>query len=131
MISRDQGIFSLDGAAIGLSALCVIHCLALPLLVAVVPALGVVAGEEWVHRGFVILAVPVSLLALARLDPGRGISVMVGLLVVGLGLLIAGAFVEALEPFEVTLTVSGALILSAAHVLRWYRYRRPNDCAED
>lgn len=36
-------------SVIGLSALCVLHCVALPVLAALLPALSVWTEAEWVH----------------------------------------------------------------------------------
>lgn len=114
---------SLDGAAIGVSTLCIIHCLALPLLVVALPALAVVAEVEWVHKALVLVAAPVSLFAMTRLQGVDSRLLISALILVGLSLLIAGAFVHALHDYEVMLTVAGALILSVAHIWRWRAHR--------
>ena len=123
MTTRPAFPISLDGAAIGVSMLCIIHCLALPLLVVALPALAVVAEVEWLHKALVLVAAPVSLFALTRLEGVQGRWLISALIVVGLALLIAGAFVEALHDHEVALTVAGALILSVAHIWRWRAHR--------
>ena len=106
-----------DTSAIGLSTLCLVHCLALPIVAAGVPVLASAAEAEWVHRAFVLLAVPISFMAMAR---GGG-RVFTGLALVGLSLLITGAFVEQLHDYETPLTVAGALTLAFAHIFRWRR----------
>lgn len=123
MTIRSAFPVSLDGAAIGVSTLCLIHCLALPLLVVALPALAVVAEVEWVHRALVLIAAPVSLLALARLQRVGSRPAISALIVLGLSLLIAAAFVHALHDHEVMLTVAGALIVSLAHIWRWRAHR--------
>ncbi|MEO0465572.1 MAG: MerC domain-containing protein [Pseudomonadota bacterium] len=115
---RANTALSFDSAALGLSGLCLIHCLALPLMAAALPALASVAEAEWLHKAFVVAALPVSLVAMAR---GGG-AVFTGLALVGLALLLAGAFAEPLHDYETALTVAGALILSAAHLWRWRRH---------
>ena len=55
-----------DAVAISLSGLCLIHCLALPVLTGFLPLMGAWAEAEWVHLGFVGLAVPVSIWTLSR-----------------------------------------------------------------
>ncbi|WP_162953530.1 MerC family mercury resistance protein, partial [Pseudomonas aeruginosa] len=40
---------ALDSSAIALSSLCLLHCLALPLLAAALPLLGRWEQAEWVH----------------------------------------------------------------------------------
>ena len=123
MTTRPAFPISLDGAAIGVSTLCIIHCLALPVLVVLLPALAVVSELEWVHRALVLVAVPVSLFAMMRLQGVEGRHLISALIVVGLSLLIAGAFVHALHDYEVMLTVAGALVLSVAHIWRWRAHR--------
>lgn len=106
----------IDGSAIALSGLCLLHCLALPLMSAILPIAGVWAEAEWLHKAFVIAALPFSLIGLSS----KQITMPVGLLIVsGIGLLFAGAFVEWLHDYETHLTVAGGLLLAAGHALRW------------
>ena len=106
----------IDGPAIALSGLCLLHCLALPLLSAVLPIAGVWAEAEWLHKAFVIAAIPFSLIGLSS----KRITVPIGILIAsGIGLLIAGAFVESLHDYEVHLTVAGGIMLALGHALRW------------
>ena len=107
-----------DMAGLGFSALCVIHCLALPLLAAALPILGAIAEMEVIHRGFVVFAAFAAVVGL--LQASSNLRVVFGAIAaIGLTLLIAGAFVEAFHDIEVPLTVAGALVLSAAHIIRW------------
>lgn len=119
MNRSSSSALSLDATAVCLSLACLVHCLALPLLVTALPIVGSLAENELVHRLLVLLALPVSLWALVRgrLD-GTGIAIA-GLILIGLSLLLTAAFVEALHDFETPITVAGALILSAGHLLRW------------
>ena len=122
-----------DISAISLSALCVIHCLAIPVVSAMLPVGALWLGHEWVHWGLVAAAVPVT-----------GYSIWVSLLskeggkfvagaVTGLGLLIAAAAVPALHDYETLLTVAGAVLLAASHLYRWARGHKhlPNQPAGD
>lgn len=107
-----------DLAAIGFSGLCLIHCLALPLLAAAAPLLGLLGELEWVHRAFVVVAIPVSA-TIFLLSPRGGRRLLFGAAMIpGLALLAAGAFAERLEAIETPLTVAGALLLAAAHLWR-------------
>ncbi len=116
MAVRNSGAAAIDGTAITLSGLCLIHCLALPLLSASLPIVGAWAEAEWLHKTFVVAALPFSLMALLA----KGTSWIVrGLIISGLSLLIAGAFVEALHDYETQLTVLGGLALATGHILRW------------
>ena len=55
-----------DKTAMGLSSLCMLHCLALPALLAIYPsALAVALTDELFHTAMVFLAIPVSAIALA------------------------------------------------------------------
>jgi len=113
----------IDMAAAGLSTLCLVHCLALPLLGASLPLLTTWSEAEWVHKALVLTAAPLSglsvLLRAAR--PGGWIFAIVA--IAGLSILIAAAFVESLHEFERPLTVVGALILGGAHLVWWFKHR--------
>ncbi|MEO1643228.1 MAG: MerC domain-containing protein, partial [Pseudomonadota bacterium] len=101
------------------SCLCLLHCMALPLLVVSVPALAVFSENEAVHKAFVLLAVPVALLAIVTVGQVRNRIAIIALMITGIALLATGAFVEALHDFEVHLTVIGAICLASAHIWRW------------
>ncbi|MEM9054961.1 MAG: MerC domain-containing protein [Pseudomonadota bacterium] len=118
MAGRNSGAAAIDGAAITLSGLCLVHCLALPLVSASLPIAGIWADAEWLHKAFVVAALPFSALAL-RARPVNW--AVIGLIVLGLVLLVLGAFVEPLHDYEVQLTVIGAVALSTGHALRWIR----------
>lgn len=110
-----------DIAAVSLSSLCLIHCLALPLASAVMPVAGVLADAEWVHKALVLFAWPVSGLAVMRsLRTKAGWMFAVPALC-GLAILSAAAFLEALHDHETALTVTGAAVLASAHMARWLR----------
>lgn len=54
-----------DKAAIGLSVLCIIHCLVIPVMLIIMPAMTVIAlSDEFFHRWLLILVIPISLFAL-------------------------------------------------------------------
>jgi hypothetical protein len=106
----------LDASAIGLSVLCVAHCLALPILAASSPAFSDWVGSEWIHAVVILVAAPLSALALwhpgqSRLVIGLGI---VGVLLLGLGLAHWPAGIG-----ETALTVAGSLALGLAHLRNW------------
>lgn len=114
---------ALDASAIGLSGLCLIHCLALPLAAVALPFLGAWSKAEWVHLVFVALAAPLSGLALLRGHHDRP-RALLGLAAAGLGLLFVGAIGWAGEAWETTLTVIGGLLLASAHGWNWLRQAR-------
>ena len=115
---------TLNASAIGLSGLCLIHCLALPVLAAVSPLAGLLAEAEWLHRALVLMAAPITLYAITRdrtAKVGPAFTLFAG---VGLATLLAAAFIEALHDFETVLTTLGAGLLAGAHLWRWHRHSR-------
>ncbi len=111
----------LDLYAIGLSTLCVLHCLALPLLVVLMPVAAQFSESELVHQVLVIAAVPVSLRVIWKTRPVKDNRPFVGAALVGLGLLLLAAFVETVSRYEESITVTGAALLGSAHLWHWKR----------
>lgn len=107
-----------DAAGIFASILCLIHCLALPLVLAMLPALGW-AEDEWLHELLVGVAMVATLLALV---PGFATHRRVSVLLMGIGglaCLAAAVFLVGPhfgEVAETALTVAGAVLLCAAHL---------------
>jgi hypothetical protein len=121
----------LDRFSIGLSALCLLHCLAIPLLVSITPVIATFAfADESFHLALIALVVPTSALALGLgCRKHRGLRVL-ALGLAGLLLLSTAAFSEALglgEVGETALTVLGALVVASAHLIN-YRACRAIDC---
>ena len=109
-----------DSSAVGLSGLCLAHCLALPIAAAGLPALGAVAKAEWVHILFLFVALPLSVIALwRRPDSFKDIAIML-LAVAGLALLTAGAFPAHWPDLDEQLTILGSVSLVTAHI--WNRW---------
>ncbi|MDR6850676.1 hypothetical protein J2Y54_000169 [Sphingomonas sp. BE123] len=109
-----------DGLAVGASALCLIHCLALPIVIAALPALAarLDLGEGF-HLAVLAFALPVSAVALGEgWRRHRGLTpLFVGAF--GLMLLAAGLAFEDWVAVETGLTVAGSLLLAGAHVANW------------
>lgn len=110
----------IDRSALGLSGLCLTHCLAGTLVIALLSS----AGGFWnhqVHAIGLLLALPLAVLALWRGVRRHRRTVL--LLPAGVGLLAmaAGAFGRHGTAFEIGATVAGVLLLSAAHLfnIRW------------
>lgn len=118
MATRALKAATIDGLAISLSGLCLVHCLVLPVLAATLPIVGVWAEAKWLHKAFVVAAFPLSLLRLTSKSANVAIA---ALIVSGLWFLFAGAFVEQLHDFETLLTVLGGTMLAAGHALGWMR----------
>lgn len=105
-----------DLSAAALSGLCLLHCLALPLLASLLPVLGAWSQAEWVHGVFVLLALPLSLLALGRAHARRALPLkMWALAALGLAALAAGALGWPDARWETPITVGGSLMLVATH----------------
>lgn len=114
-----------DVSAIALSSLCLVHCLALPLLAAALPLLGVWAEDARVHFAFVIVAAPLTSYALWRADRHRRLPLALRVLAAfGLLGLLAGALGWPRESWEIPTTVAGSLMLASAHLWNWSRYHR-------
>ena len=124
----------LDMASVGLSSLCVVHCLALPFLVAALPFLGIFSQNEWVQKSLVSIAAPLSALALWRSGGWRKLVVLAPM-VAGLLMLALAAFIPDLEAIEAPLSVVGALLVAAAHLVNYGGlkafHRHNDDCPCD
>ncbi|MEP6091667.1 MAG: MerC domain-containing protein [Erythrobacter sp.] len=111
-----------DRAATALSALCIVHCLALPVMAGFMPFLSVVADAQWLHWLFAGLAAIISISVPFRDALARTPSfvIPVGL---GIGFLIAGLFAETIGASETILTVIGGLLVAFAHIRRMVVHR--------
>lgn len=121
-----------DLTGLVLSFTCLIHCLALPLLLLLAPALSRwIALPEGVHAAILLLALPAAAIAMRdgwrrhrRMVPAGFAAIGLGLLAVGLSAhegWIATANPEAADRL---LTSVGALTLAAAHLVNWrWRHR--------
>ena len=109
----------LDMAAIGLSGLCLLHCLALPIIVAGLPFLAGL-GDEHFHAEMLWIVLPISTLALA-LGYRRHRSLLVwqtgipGMLLLVVGGTVAHSLYGLVA--DRALTLLGALVLAAAHYM--------------
>ncbi len=103
--------------------LCLLHCLALPVLVTLMPLAVQAAESELTHRILAVSAVPLSLLVIWRTLSEGGSRLFVGAALTGLGLLLLAAFVEAASAYEEPITVAGGALLGSAHVWHWMRQR--------
>jgi MerC mercury resistance protein len=108
---------------IGLSVLCLVHCLVLPWLLASLPAVALAAlpeglrDNEWLH---VALIGPVLLVSGPVLLRDQSGLLRTALVVSAFAALIGALFVES-KTGEQALTVAGAALLTAAH---WERLKR-------
>ena len=106
----------LDRLAIGLSGLCLVHCLATSVLIAVLASAGGLLISPAIHEFGLTLAIIVGAVAL-----GRGVwehGFMMPSAVGGLGLgVMGGALTLPHGPTEIAYTMVGVLILALGHDL--------------
>ena len=110
----------MDKSAISASAICAVHCLCLPLLLGVFPALSTsILGQELFHQSLLWVVIPLSVIALT-MGCRRHNNLIVALLgLAGLSALVLAASMghEGLgENGERIATLMGALAIAAAHV---------------
>ena len=117
-----------DKTAISLSTLCALHCLALPVLVVMLPSLTAwnLASEE-AHLWLLVAVIPVSVYALTMgCRKHRQFNIMfLGL--IGLALLIIAAWLghDILgEIGEKTILTIGAAVIALSHLLNQRQCRR-------
>ena len=100
----------------GISGLCLVHCLGTAVLLGLISAAGTSLGAPWIHEVGLTLAMFLGAIAL-----GRGIvehGFMMPSAVGGLGLgVMAGALTLPHDGTEAAYTVAGVLILALGHRL--------------
>ena len=109
-----------DGFAVGASALCLVHCLGLPLLIAALPAIAnrIDPGEGF-HLAVLLFALPTSAFALVEgWRRHRGVAPLFAG-AAGLALLALGLAFERWAAVEMGVTVTGSLLLATAHIANW------------
>lgn len=111
-----------DRLGIGLSGLCALHCLALPLLIALLPLWSF--GETlhtWLHPVFAVLLIPVTWFAVRSVYREKRPRRIAGYLIVGLALvwLAIPAHLLLGELSETLVTLVGSLFLIAGHWQNW------------
>lgn len=106
----------LDRLAIGLSGLCLVHCVATAVFLAMLSAAGGLLGAPWIHEVGLSLAMMLGAFALGRgiLEHGFMMPSAVGSL--GLGVM-AGALTLPHDGTEALYTVLGVGILALGHEL--------------
>lgn len=110
----------LDRTAMTASLLCLAHCLALPLIFALLPTLGRVLDiPESFHLWMLALAVPASGWALVSGRAHHGVHWPLLLGGCGLALLALGAIVLEGSHGETIATVFGSICLVTAHIANW------------
>jgi hypothetical protein len=110
----DQG--RLDRIAIALSGMCIVHCLATAVTLALLASAGGLLGAAWIHELGLTLAMVLGAVALGRgvLEHGFMMPSAVG----GLGLgVMAGALTMPHDGSEALFTIVGVAVLALGHQL--------------
>ena len=128
MIDLAKHTPSLDKLAVSTSAICAAHCLFLPFLLGVFPAMGTTLfGEELFHEALLWMVIPLSLVALT-LGCREHKDLMVSLLgLAGVATLVFTAMFghNVLgEAGERIATLIGATVIAAAHLRNYILCRR-------
>ena len=121
---RSPFVRMLDVSAAGLSGLCLVHCLALPVVALAIPTLALFESPI-VHALFLLFALPLSVFALRASNVvGAARLVIRGLVILGLAGLTLGVFEQPNENASELVTVAGSLTLVSAHLWNWRAGRR-------
>ncbi|MCS6987629.1 MAG: MerC domain-containing protein [Sphingomonadaceae bacterium] len=115
---------SWDAVAAALSSLCLIHCLLLPALAALGPALVVGHGPPWLHWALIAAAAPVSVAALVGGFAVHREPAIPALGLAGFAIMATGAALHGHEPLEAWLTALGGLTVAVSHLRNWQARQR-------
>ncbi len=120
----------LDNAAVVLSGICLLHCLTLPILIAVLPFLSQF-GEGHFHVQMLLVVLPVSVFAFALGFRRHHVKSVIAWGSIGMLLMALGATVVHSSfglVADRTVTICAALILAFAHYFnnRFSRHRIAN-----
>ncbi|MEO5641093.1 MAG: MerC domain-containing protein [Sphingomicrobium sp.] len=109
--------FRLDRAAMTLSGLCLVHCVATTIFVAMLASVGSVLGSPLIHEVGLTIAMAIGALALGKgiLDHGFMMPSAVGGL--GLGVMAGALSLPEGGASEVLYTMTGVLIVALGHRL--------------
>lgn len=114
----------IEGLAIGATIACLVHCLALPLMIAAIPILSTMLPiPEHFHLIALGLAIPATAGALFAGYRRHRLAAPLIAGTVGLTLLALAAIHWGETPLEMPVTVLGSLAIAVAHLANW-RYRR-------
>jgi len=128
MSQIDKSGESLDAVAMGISALCVVHCLAIPVLVVLFPIIGgTLLANHAFHALLLLLVLPTSTVALYLGYRRHRAPRALRLGVLGMAILIVAAVLgpEVLSPVGERVTTSvGGGVLALAHFINLRQCRR-------
>ena len=106
----------LDRYAIGLSGLCMVHCIATSVLVALTATAGGLLGSHWIHEVGLSIAIVLGALALGRGALEHGYMIPAGVGAFGPGMM-AGAMQLPHDGGETLWTIMGVGMLALGHDL--------------
>jgi MerC mercury resistance protein len=106
----------LDRVAVGLSGLCLVHCLATAVLLGLVSAAGGILGAPIIHEVGLTLAMILGSIALGRGIVEHGFMMPSAIGALGLGVM-AGALSLPHNGTEALYTIIGVMILALGHRL--------------
>ena len=115
----ENSTIKIDKAAIGLSLLCVVHCVLTPIAIVMFPAVGAtVLDDERFHDALVLFVLPISIYSLGlgyRKHRHRQILLLgfIGLFLMSLISILGEAILGEIR--EAVLTMIGATIVAVAH----------------
>ena len=121
-----------DKAAIGLSFTCALHCLMVPILLALFPS-GALSGlgDERIHLGLLALIIPISVFSLTLGCRVHRILTVVAVGVTGICILIFSALLAhdiGGESLETAGTLLGSGIVALSHALNFKFCRSAHAC---
>lgn len=120
MSAGDRGSNWLDLLGLTASGACLVHCLLLPVLLALLPALSsLLAVPEEAHLAALCFAVPATAFAMLRGWRLHGIAQPLLVGAAGLAALVIGALAGLEWLAETGFTVAGSLLVMAAHLHNW------------
>lgn len=116
MIERLPGTGTLDRLAIGLSGLCLVHCIGTAILLGLLASAGSVLLNPAIHEVGLTLAILIGLVALVRGSMEHGYTIPAAVGGLGLGVM-AGALTLPHGGGETVYTMLGVGILALGHDL--------------
>ena len=117
-----------DKISICLSICCILHCIALPIFILIIPSFASFwINDEQVHLYLVLLAIPISLFTMFKSLKHHNSYKCISLAGLGLLLLISAIYIHDLgEIFEKSFTIVGATILFIAHFINMRFIKKRN-----
>jgi MerC mercury resistance protein len=118
-VSSRTSFLSADNLGIWASALCVVHCVATPILLSLSAVfVRLIPGEEKTHRTLAVGIAALGAIALVKGFRTHGRRRILGMMGLGLAFIFAGAFYGDRLPshgYEVVVTMTGSILMIAAH----------------